>query len=94
MRLDSSFQLVGLTYTFEKLCLDIFQKNAKYFPFLFFLGALEPRFKFPQRIDLRNGDRQDILQGVLQAVGTFKMKCIAHKLSILDPRVHLPQIVD
>ena len=49
----------------------------------------EARYKFPQRIDLTNGDHQYILQEVLQAVGTFKMKCIAHKLSILDPRAQL-----
>ena len=70
-----------------------FSKNAKYFPFLFFLGALGARYKFPQRIDLRNGDRQDILQGVLHAVGTFKLNFSAQILSILDPRVQLPQIV-
>ena len=91
MRLDSSFQLVGLTYTFKKLRLDIFQKMRNVFHF--FLGALGARYKFAQRIDLRNRDRQDILQGVLQAVGTFKMKCIAPELSIIDPRVQLPQIV-
>ena len=89
MRLDSSFQLVGLTYTFEKLCLEIFQKMRNVFPFLFFLEALEARYKFPQRIYLRNGERQDILQGVLQAASTFKMKCIAPKLSSLNPRVQL-----
>ena len=57
------------------------------------MGTLEARYKFSQRIDFINGDHQYILQEVLQAVGTFKMKCIAHKLRILDPRVHLPQIV-
>ena len=57
------------------------------------MGTLGPRFKFPQRIDLRNGDRQDILQGVLPAVGTLEMNFSAQILSILDLRVQLPQIV-
>ena len=51
------------------------------------------RYNFPQGIDLTNGDCRDVLQGVLQAVGTFKMNFSAQILSILDPRVHLPQIV-
>ena len=88
MRLDSSFQLVGLTYTFEKLCLEIFQKNAKYFPFLFFLGVLVARYKFPQRIDLTNGEHHDVLQCVLQHVGTIKMEFIDQILSNFNPRVH------
>ena len=54
------------------------------------LGA---RYNFPQRIDLINGDCQDVLQGVLQSPGTFKMKKIAPDLSIFDPRVQLLQIV-
>ena len=53
------------------------------------MATLGPRYKFYQGIDLINGDHQDILQEVLQAVGIFKMECIAHKLSILDPRAQL-----
>ena len=54
---------------------------------------LVARYTFPQRIDLINGDCQDVLQGVLHAVGIFKMKKSLPILSIFDPRVQLLQIV-
>ena len=54
---------------------------------------LEPRYNFPQGIDLINGDCQDVLQCVLQAVGCFRMEYIAPDSSIFDPRVQLLQIV-